>query len=69
MISNMIWIVAWKNVWRNKLRSLVVVEPPSLPETAEYPLRTYNLSTLLAVCLLLFAIVRLVLATVREHQD
>ena len=52
-----------------KLRSLVVVEPPSLPQTAEYPLRTYNLATLLAVCLLLFAIVRLVLATVREHQD
>jgi capsular polysaccharide transport system permease protein len=52
-----------------KLRSLVVVEPPSLPQTAEYPLRTYNLATLLAVCLLLFAIVRLVLATIREHQD
>jgi capsular polysaccharide transport system permease protein len=52
-----------------KLRNLVVVEPPSLPETAEYPLRTYNLSTLLAVCLLLFAMVRLVLATIREHQD
>jgi capsular polysaccharide transport system permease protein len=52
-----------------KLKSLVVVEPPSRPETAEYPLRTYNLATLLAVCLLLFAILRLVLATIREHQD
>jgi capsular polysaccharide transport system permease protein len=52
-----------------KLRNLVVVEPPSLAETAEYPLVTYNLTTLLAVCLLLFAIVRLVLATIREHQD
>lgn len=52
-----------------KIRSLVVVEPPSLPQTAEYPLRTYNLATLLIVCLLLFAIVRLVLATIREHQD
>jgi capsular polysaccharide transport system permease protein len=52
-----------------KLKSLVVVEPPSLPQTAEYPLRAYNMGTLLAICLLLYAIVRLVLATIREHQD
>jgi capsular polysaccharide transport system permease protein len=52
-----------------KIKSLVIVEPPSLPETAEYPLVTYNMSTLLAVCVLLYAIVRLVLATIREHQD
>jgi len=52
-----------------KIKSLLVIEPPSLPETAEYPLRAYNLGTLLAICLLLYAIVRLVLATVREHQD
>ena len=52
-----------------KLKSLVVVEPPSLPETAEYPLRAYNLGTLLAFCVLLYAITRLVLVTIREHQD
>ncbi len=52
-----------------KIKSLVVVEPPSLPQTAEYPLQAYNLGTLLAVCLLLFAILRLVIATIREHQD
>lgn len=52
-----------------KIKSLVVVEPPTLPETAEYPLRAYNLATLLTVCVLLFAIVRLVFAIVREHQD
>lgn len=52
-----------------KLKSLVVVEPPSLPQTAEYPLVGYNLATLLAFCVLLYAIVRLVLATIREHQD
>ena len=52
-----------------KIKSLLVIEPPSLPETAEYPLRAYNLGTLLAICVLLYAIVRLVLATVREHQD
>ena len=52
-----------------KIKSLVVVEPPSLPQTAEYPLVTYNMGTLLAVCLLLYAIARLALATIREHQD
>jgi capsular polysaccharide transport system permease protein len=52
-----------------KIKSLLVVEPPSLPQTAEYPRQLYNLGTLLAVCVLLFAIVRLVLATIREHQD
>lgn len=52
-----------------KIKSLVVVEPPSRPETAEYPLVAYNLATLLAICLLTYAIVRLVLATIREHLD
>jgi capsular polysaccharide transport system permease protein len=52
-----------------KIKSLVVIEPPTLPETAEYPLRAYNLGTLFAICVLLYAITRLVLATIREHQD
>jgi capsular polysaccharide transport system permease protein len=52
-----------------KLKSLIVVESPSKPETAEYPRVAYNMATLLAVCLLLYAIARLVLATIREHQD
>lgn len=52
-----------------KIKSLVVVEPPSLPETAEYPRVLYNLGTLLAICVLLYAILRMVLATIREHLD
>ncbi|HMO46727.1 MAG TPA: capsular biosynthesis protein [Rubrivivax sp.] len=52
-----------------KLKSLVVIEPPSLPQTPEYPRRLYILSTVLAASLLVYAIVRLVLATIREHQD
>lgn len=52
-----------------KLRSLVVIEPPSLPETAIYPRRIYNLVTLLVVSLLLYGIARLVIATIREHLD
>jgi capsular polysaccharide transport system permease protein len=52
-----------------RIKSLTVVEPPSRPETAEYPLVVYNLATLLAICMLTYAIVRLVLATIREHMD
>lgn len=52
-----------------KVKSLVVVEPPSLAETAEYPRAFYNLGSLFAICLLLYAITRLVLVTIREHQD
>lgn len=52
-----------------KLKSLVVIEPATLPETAEYPRRLYNLATLLIGCLLLYGVVRLVIATIREHQD
>jgi capsular polysaccharide transport system permease protein len=52
-----------------RVKSLIVVEPPSRPETAQYPLVAYNLATLLAICVLTYAIVRLVLATIREHLD
>lgn len=52
-----------------KLKNLVVIEPATLPQTAEYPRRIYNLATLLVVCLLLYGIVRLIIATIREHQD
>ena len=52
-----------------KLKSLVIIEPPSLPETAEYPKRIYNLVTLLVLSLLLYGIARLITATIREHID
>jgi capsular polysaccharide transport system permease protein len=52
-----------------KIKSLVVIEPATLAETAEHPRRLYNLLTLLVGCVLLYWVVRLVLATVREHQD
>lgn len=52
-----------------KVQSLVVIQPPTLPETAEYPRRLYDLTTLLIVCLLIYMVSRLVIATIREHQD
>ena len=52
-----------------KLKSLVVIEPPAKPEIAEYPRRLYNLATLLIVCGLLYGVTRLIVATIRDHQD
>ena len=52
-----------------KLKSLVIVEPPSTPETAEYPARLYNLLTLLALCIIVYSVVRLTVAAIQEHQD
>lgn len=52
-----------------KVKSLVVIQPPTLPETAEYPRRLYDLATVLVVCLLIYLVTRLVIATIREHQD
>lgn len=52
-----------------KLKTLSVIEPATLPETAAYPRRLYSLVTLLVAGFLLYAVARLVLATIREHQD
>jgi capsular polysaccharide transport system permease protein len=52
-----------------KIKSLVVIEPPAQPQTARYPRRWYDLATLLAVSSLLYAIARVVIATIREHSD
>jgi capsular polysaccharide transport system permease protein len=52
-----------------KLKSLVVIESPHQPEEAIYPRRLYNLVTLFIVCCLLYGLTRLIVATIREHQD
>jgi capsular polysaccharide transport system permease protein len=52
-----------------KLKTLSVIEAPTLPESAAYPRRLYSLATLLVACFLVYAVARLVLATIREHQD
>jgi capsular polysaccharide transport system permease protein len=52
-----------------KVKSLVVIEPPTRPQTAEFPRRLYELSTLLLLCLAVFGIAHLAIATVREHRD
>ncbi len=54
---------------QRKIKSLVVIEPATLAETPEFPRRWYDLATLLVCSLLIYGVVRLVLATIREHQD
>lgn len=52
-----------------KLRSLVTVVSPNMPDRALYPERIYILITLLLGLLLLYGIVRFVIATIQDHRD
>ena len=52
-----------------KLKSLVLVESPALPESATYPRRLYTLIALLMVLTLLYSIVRLIVATIEDHME
>lgn len=52
-----------------KLKSLVLVESPVLPESARYPRRAYTLFALLLGLTLLYGIGRLVVATIEDHQE
>ncbi len=52
-----------------KLKSLVLVESPALPESAEYPRRAYTLFALLMGLTLVYGIGRLVVATIEDHQE
>lgn len=52
-----------------KLKSLVVIEPPAVPEEPRYPRRFYSLATLFVLCCVLYGVTRLVVATIRDHQD
>ncbi|NTV94308.1 MAG: capsular biosynthesis protein [Thiobacillus sp.] len=52
-----------------KIKNLVVIESPAKPETALYPMRLYDLATLLVGLFLLYGIVLLVIATIQDHRD
>jgi len=52
-----------------KLKSLAVIEDASLPDSATYPRYIYDLVTLIVVCLLVYTVVRLTIATILEHRD
>ncbi len=52
-----------------KLKSLVLVESPAQPESAEYPRRLYLLFALFMGLALLYGIARLVVATIEDHLE
>jgi len=49
-----------------QLKYLVVVETPTLPEETSYPDVVYNLTLFFVIAVMLFLIVRIVIATIRE---
>lgn len=52
-----------------KVKSLVLVESPPLPESAEYPRRLYTLAVLFMVLTLVYGIGRLIVATIEDHLE
>lgn len=49
-----------------KLKHLVVIDSPTLPESNKYPQYFYNISLLLMLTLMLFGLLRLGIATIKE---
>ena len=52
-----------------KLKSLVLVQSPVRPESAEYPRRFYLLFALFMGLALLYGIARLIVATIEDHME
>lgn len=52
-----------------KIRSLVTVATPNLPERPAYPEALYNLLTILIVLGLLYGIARFIITTIEDHRD
>lgn len=53
----------------HKLKHLVVIQSPTLPDDAAYPRKLYDLFSLFIGLSLLYGIVTMILATIREHRD
>nr|WP_277934057.1 capsule biosynthesis protein [Campylobacter hyointestinalis] len=51
-----------------KVKQLVVIQSPSVPETAIYPQKIYNTITIFIILSLLFGIGRLIKAIIEEHR-
>lgn len=52
-----------------KVKHLVTVSSPTLPQEALYPRRLYVLTTLLVALVLVYGIGRLILATIEDHRE
>lgn len=53
----------------HKLKHLVVVQAPTMPDEAKYPRKLYDLASIFIGLSLLYGIVTMILATIREHRD
>lgn len=52
-----------------KLKNLVILASPTLPEEAEYPRRAYIIAVMFVVLMLCHGIFSLITATIREHRE
>lgn len=52
-----------------KIRTLVTVVSPNMPDLALYPERLYNLATILLGLLMLYGISRFLIASIEDHRD
>lgn len=52
-----------------KLKHLVVVRSPQLPEEALEPRKLYNIATLFIALSLAYGVIAMIIATIREHRD
>jgi len=52
-----------------KIRSLITVVTPALPQGAVYPRHIYNLLTILIGVLLAYGIARFIIASIEDHRD
>lgn len=52
-----------------KLKNLIVISSPQLPQEALYPRKLYILSSTALILLMLYGFVRLMLSVIRDHRD
>lgn len=52
-----------------KLKHLVIVQSPQLPDDSLMPRKLYNIITLFVVLNLIYGVAAMVIATIREHRD
>merc|ERR1711879_452989 len=52
-----------------KLKHLLIVEAPILAEEAKYPSRLYSVASWVMAMLILYFMMRIVIAVVKEHRD
>jgi len=52
-----------------KLKHMVIVQKPQMPDDSTRPRKLYNVATLFIVLTLAYGIITMIIATIREHRD